>query len=83
MQKNESKFTYFRNFSTLKMEYEDGGSMYWKWHVLLHNENDLPDASSIHPMFGDNVFYSLSALKFLLRARHFTKTSTKSSPCRR
>ena len=67
------------------MEYEHGhgNSENWKWHVLLHNENDLPDASTIHPMFGENLAYSLGSLKFLLRARHFTKASTKSSPCNR
>ena len=65
------------------MEYEEANNMFWKWHVLLHNENDLSDASTIHPMFGNNGAYFLGALKFLLRARHFTKTSTKSSPCNR
>ena len=76
---------YFRNFSTLQMgenyEYTNGN---WRWHVMIHNEYDLPDASTIHPMFGDSFGYSsLGALKFLLRAKHFSKSSTKSSPCNR
>ena len=79
---------HFRNFSTLQMEenyeYADWGFGFWKWHVLIHNENDLSDASTIHPMFGNNIAYSnYGALKFLLRARHFSKSSTKSSPCNR
>ena len=65
------------------MEYEHAGSVNWKWHVLLHNENDLPDASTIHPMFGENLAYGMSTLRYLLRARHFSKSSTKSSPCNR
>ena len=74
----------FRNFSTLQMEenYEFTNGN-WRWHVLIHNEYDLPDASTIHPMFGDSFGYSVGALKFLLRAKHFSKSSTKSSPCNR
>jgi hypothetical protein len=51
---------------------------YWRWEVFIHNENDLPDATKMHPNF---QFYDGSDNTYALRMRQFSKKSTRSKPC--
>ena len=51
---------------------------YWNWEVFIHNENDLPDATKMHPNF---QFYDGSDNTYALRMRQFSKKSTRSKPC--
>ena len=53
----------------------------WKWNVYLHNDMDLPDAPTIHPSFRYLPLHYHH--EYLLRTKHFSKTTTKSNPCSR
>ena len=69
----------YSNYSSLELQ---SNGPHWKWSLFLHNTNDLPDAYTIHPNI-KALWNPGSALSydFTLRTRHFSKDSTKYSPC--
>ena len=64
-----------RNFTALELQFHQFNN--WHWYVLLHNINDLPDASSSH--IADIV--GMKNQEKILRSQHFTRPNTKLSPC--
>ena len=64
-----------RNFTALELQFHQFNN--WHWYVLLHNINDLPDASSSH--IADIV--GMKNQEKILRSQHFTRPNTKQSPC--
>ena len=54
----------------------------WEWSLFMHNDNDLPDAFTLHPNI-KALWHPgpASSYAFTFRTRHFSKDSTKSNPC--
>ena len=51
----------------------------FEWNIIIHNEKDLPDALTTHPII--NFLWDKRSHEFHFRMKHFSKSSTKSRPC--
>ena len=49
------------------------------WNIYLHNKNDYPDATTIHPRI--EFLDPLKNYELNMRIRSFMKSSTSSKPC--
>ena len=57
-------------------------SSHWnelEWNIYLHNQNDFPDASIIHPRI--EFLSPMKNYELNMRIRSFMKSSTSSRPC--
>ena len=78
---NKQKYS-FRNYTSLEIQSQSdqdhllGNSL--KWNIYLHNENDFPDALTIHPRI--EFLYQMN-YEVNMRIRSFMKPSTSSRPC--
>ena len=64
------------------MEIQSQSILHWNelgWNIYLHNENDFPDALTIHPRI--EFLYPMNNYELNMRIRSFIKSSTISRPC--
>ena len=64
------------------MEIQSQSIEHWnelEWNIYLHNQNDFPDALTIHPRI--EFLYPTKYYELNMRIRSFTKSSTISRPC--
>ena len=64
------------------MEIQSQSIKHWnelEWNIYLHNQNDFPDALTIHPRI--EYLYPTKYYELNMRIRSFTKSSTISRPC--